>query len=126
MVHISGCNLLDKARRAYRRARAKDPALPPLIDGSGKVVAMCHKLYAVLFAISGAPIVYSAVPSTAWRFSRVTPVERMRLRLIGNEAPMATPDVRFKRVVDAVLVEVADIERRAHGADQSPNTIAAE
>jgi hypothetical protein len=87
---------------------------------------MGHKLYAVLFAISGAPIVYSAVPSTAWRFSRVTPVERMRLRLIGNEAPMATPDVRFKRVVDAVLVEVADIERRAHGADQSPNTIAAE
>jgi hypothetical protein len=122
MVHISACNPVDKGRRAYRRARAKDPALPPLVNGAGKVVAMGDKLYVVLPTISGAPIVYSAVPSTAWRFIRATPVERMRLRLNGNEAPMATPDVRFQRVVDAVLVDLAEIERRAHAIHLEPQS----
>jgi hypothetical protein len=113
MTHIPNCNVIDKARRVYRRARAKNPTLPPLVNGAGKVLAN-GKLRVVLPTVDGASVVYAAVAVPVWRFHREAPLTRLRARLNGaGDGATATPSERINRAVDEALAVLADIERRA-------------
>jgi hypothetical protein len=126
MPHLSSCYLVDKARRAYRRVRAKNPALPPLVNGAGKVLAN-GKLRVVLPTVDGASVVYAAVAVPVWRFHREAPLTRLRARLNGaGDGATATPSERIKRAVDEALVVLADIERRAAVHLEPESQIAAE
>jgi hypothetical protein len=75
MNSLPSCNLLDKARRHHRRAMLKDPSLPALVAGGGKVVSNGH-LSAALPLVDGTVAVYGATPSIEWQSARRPPTVR--------------------------------------------------
>jgi len=114
MNSVAHLNLADKGTRAYRRAMLKDPELPPLVKGAGRVTAN-GKLRVLLPLVDRTVAVYSAVPRTEWRFHLETRFARPKA------APAPSPSELIKRSVDEVLTVLADIERCALAAEQASN-----
>ena len=74
MVHIVNYaahgNPLDGAKRAYKHELAKNPDLPRLVLGGGKIVAAGTKLYAILPTVDGESVAIALVSTTCWSYRR--------------------------------------------------------
>jgi hypothetical protein len=127
MKLLRGSNVVDKGRRHHRRARAKDPALPDLVPGTGTVRPMGDKMFVAYTTLTGHPVVYSATPEQCWRFRPATPAEIARLRLNGNGAALVpTPRERYRKAIDEAFGALIDLEQRAAAAGTIPHRLAAE
>ena len=116
MNPVPNFDLLDKARRHYRRETAKYPAFSALVAGAGEVKAN-GKLCVELMCVHGSTIVYSAHPVTGWRFTVEPGGEKPHVN--GKDAP-ATPAEVVKRALDMALDAISDIERRGHSRHLRP------
>lgn len=124
MNSLPSCNLLDKARRHHRRAMLKDPSLPALVAGGGKVVSNGH-LSAALPLVDGTVAVYGATPSIEWQFTREAPANRKACLSVVEWDAISDAN-RVKGHVDAALNILAAIDRRAAQVEARPTAIAAE
>jgi hypothetical protein len=100
MKQVQHFDLLAKANRHYRRARAKNPSLPALVKGGGRVIAN-GKLLVELARTDGSIVTLSAIPTTAWNFVEVEGAKH-------PAAPAeASPTDRVKAAFDVVAAFVA-------------------
>jgi hypothetical protein len=116
MVQIHCLSLVAKARRHHKQMRAKDPSLPALVPGAGKILPG-GALRVALPTVGGGTFVYSAVAVPTWRFHPGAPLARSKAHGNGNGdgAPAAevSPAERVRRALDEALTVLAAIERRA-------------
>jgi hypothetical protein len=68
--HTAHGNPLDGAKRAYKHELVKNPDLPRLVPGGGKVVAAGAKLYAILPTVDGGSAAIALVSTTCWSYRR--------------------------------------------------------
>jgi hypothetical protein len=108
-------NFVDKANRHYRRLRAKNPGLLPLVPGSGRVVGNGSKVE--LTTENGARLVYRVTG----RIEYVATLERSFARPKLRPAP--TPSDLVKRALDMGLAALADLERQANAAEAKATNV---
>ena len=100
-------NLVDKCNRHYRRMRAKNPGLLPLIPGCGRVIGNGSKVE--LTVENGATLVYRVTHRTEF----VVTFERLKAAAVRPAATLA--DIREMR--SQYDASFADLERRMQAAE---------
>ena len=113
MAHIQNLNLLDKAKRHHKRARAKDPTLSAYAGG-GRVVAN-GLLKVELPLVDGTMITFSARPAVEWRF-----IQEPGLK---NAPAKLSPSDRAKQALNVLLNVLVDAEHHIHSAEPKPDIV---
>jgi hypothetical protein len=108
-------NLLDKARRHDKRERVRNPSWAPLIPGAGKIESN-GSLKAELPAADGTVRVYCVTSRTEYLFDLVRSLPSHK----AISPAVASPADTAKQALEVALNIIADLERRAHAAGQSP------
>jgi hypothetical protein len=117
-MHLSGFNLVDKARRAWRHRRRLDPSLPALVAGTGEIASFCTGSLAVtLTTADGERHVFIARPVADWRLRPATPSEAGKLGHITDAAKTA-PSLKGEvaSAIDFILSRLAILEARGREA----------
>jgi hypothetical protein len=82
MSSVHGNGVASKARHDYRRARAKNPALPPLAPKASTVVFLDGKAFVVMQTQGGGAAIYGA-SVVIGRLSKAAPDEYAALFKAG-------------------------------------------
>ena len=102
---VSDPRLLDKSRALYRRARERDPSLPPLLPTAGKVEVK-DAIRVVLPTVAGLAVVVAA-PVGGWRFRLVCadllPADVKVAAAPAVDPPTAALDAQMKQMGDTML-----------------------
>jgi hypothetical protein len=105
MSDVNHLNLLDKCKRRYRGERRKNPEMPALVDGAGRVIAN-GALKVELLCIDGSRPTYVATPVTSWTF-KAAPTIRTRSSPTQMEV---SPADKARAALNVVLDALAKAE----------------
>jgi hypothetical protein len=126
MKRISSFGLVDKAKRAYRAKRKRDPSLPDLVPGAGEMrPGPGGSIFVILNTADGGAAAQKFTPRTAWRQRPATSLEIKKLGVTGaDEKPAKTLEADLRQATDALLVAAAAVERRAYAASNGLGEVA--
>ena len=120
MVDLKDIGLLRKGRDHHKYEMAKNPSLPALIAGSGRVSVSGHVEF---LAVDGSIVSYQVWPEIVARFSRVPTLSPAGVKAAAV-APAASPADQVKHHVDALVDLVCSLERRLMRATEAqPNNV---
>jgi hypothetical protein len=113
MLELSESAFLRKGRCHHKHERAKNPSLPALIPGSGRVSVTGHVEF---LAVDGSIISYRVWPEIVARFARVPTMSpaAVKAAVVGAKA---------KHYVDALLDLACDIERMGAAESKSSHNV---
>jgi hypothetical protein len=114
MVKYQNLGVLRKGRRHHKHEMAKNPSLPALIAGSGRISVTGQVEF---LTVDGSVVSYKMSPEICLRFARVPTLSPAGIKAAAVQ-PAATPADQAKPHFDALLDLVCDLERRvqAYGA----------
>jgi hypothetical protein len=121
MSQISSSGLVDKAKRAFRAMRKRDPSMPELVAATGEMkTGAGAAIYVILKTVDGDAVVKKFTPRTGWRQRTATPLEIKKLGLTGlDEKPTATLEDELRRATDVFVAAAAAVERRVYDTRDS-------
>jgi len=125
--HISSCGLVDKAKRAYREQRKRDPSMPPLVPATGEIKpGVGGSIFGILTTVGGDVAVKKFTPRTGWRQRAATPAEIKKLGLADVDAkPIQTLEDELRRATDVFVAAAAALERRVYDTRDGVGEVAA-
>lgn len=110
MLELSESAFLRKGRGHHKHERAKNPSLPALVPGSGRVSVTGHVEF---LAVDGSIISYRVWPEIVARFARVPTMSPAAVKAAVVGA----------KYVDALLDLACDIERMGAAKSKSSHNV---
>jgi hypothetical protein len=114
MKEIASPGLVDKAKRAYRAQRKRNPSLPALIPAAGEIrPGPGSAIFVVLATIGGYAVVTKFTPHTGWSQRPATPLDVKKLGLADADSkPTLALEDELRKATDVFLAAAAAVEHR--------------